>query len=59
MTKKALAEKAGMGISTLRYYMNVKYIDKLKEMDYYPRQKYLTPKQVHFLCEELVIVDDD
>jgi len=30
MTKKALAEKAGMGISTLRYYMNVKYIDKLR-----------------------------
>ncbi len=59
MHKKDLAKKAEMSLSTFRYYLNVRLIDELKEMGYHPRQKYLTPKQVHFLCERLTITDDD
>ncbi|MGD9930044.1 MAG: hypothetical protein AB7U05_08490 [Mangrovibacterium sp.] len=59
MHKKELAKLAEMSPSSFRSWLNVRLIDELKKMDYEPRQKYLTPKQVHFLCNRLAIIIDE
>lgn len=43
----------GWGASTLRRYLNVKYIDQLQEIGYKNTQKKLTPKQLNFLQEKI------
>lgn len=55
MLKSEFAQLAGIPFRTLSRYMNTLYLNELEEMDYMKSQKYLTPKQIHFLKEKLVI----
>ncbi|MHA7109249.1 hypothetical protein ACRTDU_03935 [Sunxiuqinia elliptica] len=55
MLKSEYAKKIGIPFRTLSRYINEMYIDEMKTFDYSVTQKYLTPKQIQFLNEKLVI----
>lgn len=59
MTKKKLAEKLKVSVRTLRYWLNEKYFEELKEMGYQKSQKIITRKQYSYLHEKLVITPDE
>lgn len=58
MSKKDYSKMIGISARTLRRYLNELYFEELKEMNYYPEQKILTPKQIGFLNKRLVFVYD-
>ncbi|HCU60215.1 MAG TPA: hypothetical protein DGC94_03840 [Prolixibacteraceae bacterium] len=58
MLKNEYARKIGVSGRTLRRYLNERYFEELKEMNYFPEQKFLTPRQIGFLNKKLVFVDD-
>lgn len=58
VTKFELACLAGVSMSTLQNWCNVRYFSELKKIGYSKNQKILLPPQVKFLFERLVIVDD-
>lgn len=55
MLKSEYAKLAGIPVSTLRNYMNKHFLTELMALDYSPRQKYLTPRQISFLNIRLVV----
>lgn len=59
MHKKELAKILGVSIRTLRYWLNVTYFSELEQVGYIKTQKFLTPKQVSFLYDRLVITSDE
>jgi len=57
--KCELAEKLGIHVSTLSIWLNKRYFRELSRLGYKKNQKILLPSQVSFLCEKLVVVDDN
>lgn len=55
MLKSEYAKKIGIPVSTLRRYCNKLYLAQLQTMDYTVSQKWLTPKQIHWLNDKLVV----
>lgn len=55
MLKREYSKLIGIPASTLRRYMNKLYFDEMAKLDYTRGQNYLTPKQINFLNEKLVI----
>lgn len=55
MLKSEYAKLVGIPVSTLRRYCNKLYLAELQKMDYFPAQKWLTPRQILWLNEKLVI----
>ncbi len=53
LTKIEVATMLNVSPSTLRTWLNVRYFEELKNIDYSPGQKLLTPKQLNFLAEKL------
>lgn len=58
MLKSEYAKRVGIPCSTLRRYMNTLYFDELAKLDYNRNQNYLTPRQIVFLDQKLVVVSD-
>lgn len=59
MMKWEYSQFANITPRTLRRYLNILYLEDLRQMDYRPTQRHLTPKQVHFLNEKLVVISDN
>jgi hypothetical protein len=57
MSKKEYSERSGIPERTLRNFLNNRYYERLKELDYNKRQRKLTPKQVSFLDNLLCVYD--
>ncbi len=55
MLKSEYAKKIGIPFRTLSRYINELYIDEMKAFDYSVTQKYLTPKQINYLNNKLVV----
>ncbi len=55
MLKSEYAKAIGIPFRTLSRYINEMYIDDLKAFDYSITQKYLTPKQINYLNNKLVV----
>lgn len=55
MLKKEYAQRVGIPYRTMARYMNVHFLNELKEIDYSISQKYLTPKQIAWLDQKLVV----
>lgn len=53
LEKWKVAEKLAISNTTLSYYLNNKYLDDLLKLDYHPRQKKLTPKQLNYLKDKI------
>ena len=53
--KNEIAERIGISISSLRHWLNVRYIDELEKLGYYLRQKKITHRQFLFLMNKLMI----
>ena len=53
LTKIEVATMLNVSPSTLRSWLNVRYFEELKTINYSPNQKLLTPKQLNFLAEKL------
>lgn len=51
--KREVAEMLGWSESTLRRYLNKKYLSRLEAIGYTQNQKKLTPKQLNLLDEIL------
>ena len=55
--KHEIATKLGISVDTLRRYLKP-HIEALQKLGYTQHQKYLTPKQVEFVLEIFVFVND-
>ena len=55
MLKSEYAKQIGIPFRTLGRYANHLYFEELTKLDYARNQKYLTPRQIGFLNEKLVI----
>lgn len=55
MLKSEYAQQIGIPFRTFARYLNDLYLDELKALDYSVNQKYLTPKQIQYLNEKLVV----
>ena len=58
LSKKELRLQSGLSETTFRQYLNVRYYNELKTLGYNKNQKILSPAQIKFLRERLVIIDD-
>lgn len=58
MTKSRLAALCCVTTRTVQTWCNRIYFEKLQEMGYYKTQKTFTPKQWHFLTDQLVLTED-
>ncbi len=54
MSKKEYANRLDISVRTLRYWLNGRYYEEMKEIGYTKLQKKLTPKQVTYLDKKLV-----
>ena len=59
MMKAEYSRLANIPPSTLANYMNKLYISDLAAMEYHTHQKHLTPRQVAYLNQKLVVTLSD
>lgn len=57
--KKNLAKILGISARTLQYWLNEKYFEELKKLDYNKNQQIITPKQYFFLKEKISITPEE
>jgi len=58
MSKYEVCRLLNISSNTLHRYLNVMYLDDLKKLDYHPRQKLLTPKQLNFLHKKIDLTNE-